>query len=680
MGALQIENYIQMSVLLFTIGALAALALGKRDRLCNLVSNGICIASGLLLMVASVMKLLGASGLIQIGLLRSTLPFLALEMKIDNLSALFLMVLSILVVCVSIYSIGYISHYYGKRKVGLFNFLYITFILSMIFVFTSSNAVFFYIAWEAMSLLSYFLVIFESERMENQRAGTLYIVMTHIATAFLLIGFMIIYSYTKSFDLFGSSDAIPDTAKNIIFILFVLGFGTKAGAIPVHIWLPYAHPAAPSNVSALMSGIMIKTAIYGLIRFVLDFLGVQHVWWGALLIGVGIVSAVLGVAYALMEQDIKRLLAYSSVENIGIILIGLGVSFTALAQGNETVGALALIASTLHAVNHTFFKGGLFLGAGSVHYATGTKDIEKLGGLIKSMPITALLVLCFSLAISAIVPFNGFISEWLTYQSIFAYISPGQPGTNILFILAVAALGLAGALAAACFVKLFGISFLGLPRSEEISHVEEVPVVMNAGMGILAALCLLLGTFPLVIIRLIDGVAGELIGRSVFDQLQGGFVITWYSMDLTGTAISPFEILIALGVLTLFALLAIRVYGGKYIERKYGTWDCGFEGINSRMQYTATGFSKPIKIVFRILFRPSRKTEAIGGTDYYPDRIEYKVASESIFEKYVYLPAYSRVRTFSRKAKFLVQTGSIHNYLIYIFITILVLMAYNRFV
>ena len=240
----------------------------------------------------------------------------------------------------------------------------------MIFVFTSSNAVFFYIAWEAMSLLSYFLVIFESERIENQRAGTLYIVMTHIATAFLLIGFMISYSYTKSFDLFGNSDAIPDGAKTMIFILFLLGFGTKAGAIPVHIWLPYAHPAAPSNVSALMSGIMIKTAIYGLIRFVLDFLGIQQAWWGGLLIGLGIISAVLGVAYALMEHDLKRLLAYHSVENIGIILIGLGVSFTALAQGSQLIGSLALTASILHTLNHTLFKGGLFLGAGSIHYAT----------------------------------------------------------------------------------------------------------------------------------------------------------------------------------------------------------------------------------------------------------------------------------------------------------------------
>lgn len=680
MGALQIENLIQTSIFLFFIGALAALALSKKHRLCNLVSNSICILAGLLLLIASVMKVLSGDGLIQVGLFQSTLPFLALELKMDGLSALFLIMLSILTVCVSVYSMGYISHYYGKRNVGLFNFLYITFILSMIFVFTSSNVVFFYIAWEAMSLLSYFLVIFESERVENQRAGTLYIVMTHIATAFLLIGFMISYSYTKSLDLFGNSHAIPDGAKTVIFILFLIGFGTKAGAIPVHIWLPYAHPAAPSNVSALMSGIMIKTAIYGLIRFVLGFLGIEQAWWGGLLIGLGIISAVLGVAYALMEHDIKRLLAYSSVENMGIILIGLGVGFTALAQGNQLIGSLALTASILHTLNHTLFKGGLFLGAGSIHYATETKDIDKLGGLIKTMPITAVFVLCFSLAISAIVPFNGFISEWLTYQSIFAHIAPGQPGTNILFILAVAALGLAGALAAACFVKLFGISFLGTPRSEHVSGSKEVPITMNIGTGVLAALCLAIGVFPLLIIRLIDRVVFGLVGSSILDQLQGGFVFTWYSMSLSSNQISSFEILVALAILTLLTLLSLRFFGGKYIERKYGTWDCGFEAINSRMQYTATGFSKPIKIVFRILFRPSRKTEAKGGTKYYPGRIAYTVASESIFEKYVYQPVFKRVRVFSRRTKFLVQTGNIHNYLIYIFATILVLMAYNRFI
>ncbi len=677
MGSL--HSLIQISLLLFFIGSLIALALSKKDILCNLISNTVCVISSALLLFASVGKILSGNDVIRIKLFESAFSFIGLELTIDGLSAVFLIALSVLTMCVSIYSIGYISCYYGRRNVGLFNFLYIFFILSMILVFTSSNAIFFYVAWEAMSLISYFLVVYESERPLNQRAGILYIVMTHIGTAFLLIGFLVCYSYTGSLDIFGNTDAIPEGAKSIVFILFLVGFGTKAGVIPVHIWLPYAHPAAPSNISALMSGIMIKTAIYGLIRFILGFLGIGQAWWGGLIIGLGIISAVLGVAYALIEHDIKRLLAYHSVENIGIILIGMGVSFTALAYGNGVIGSLALIASILHTFNHTLFKGGLFLGAGSIQYATGTRDIEKLGGLIKSMPFSAVFVLCFSLAISAIVPFNGFISEWLTYQSIFYYIVPGQAVINILFILAVAALGLAGALAAACFVKLFGISFLGLPRSECASDAKEVPFTMNMGIGILATLCLTVGVFPLFIIGLIDRATAGLVGFSIFNRLKGGFIFTWYSMELSGNRISPFEVLIILLALSLLVLAAIRILGGRYVERKYGTWDCGFEALNSRMQYTATGFSKPIKIVFRILFRPSRKTEIKGGV-YHPSSIEYVMDSESIFEKYLYLPALIRVKLFSRRTKFLVQTGNIQSYLIYIFITILGLLAYNKFV
>jgi hydrogenase-4 component B len=680
MGILQFDNYIQLCILLFFIGSIIALGLNKKARLCNYVSNGISIIATALLAFASIMQIMGGKDVIKLSLLKSTLPFIRLEMTIDGLSAIFLLILSLLTICVSTYSIGYISSYYGKRNVGLFYFLYMSFILSMIFVFTSSNAVFFYIVWEGMALLSYFLVIYESERSENRQAGTLYIVMTHIGTAFLLIGIMISYSYTNSFDLFGSSDAIPAGAKNVIFIMYLLGFGTKAGAIPLHIWLPYAHPAAPSNVSALMSGIMIKTAVYGLIRFVMGFLGLQEAWWGILIIIIGIVSAVLGVAYAMMETDIKRILAYSSVENMGIILLGLGVSFTALAYGNLLVGQLALIASILHTLNHALFKGGLFLGAGSVHYATGTKDIEKLGGLIKKMPITALLVLCFSLAVSSIVPFNGFIGEWLTMQSIFASVAHGQHGINILLILGVAALGLAGALAAACFVRFFGISFLGIERSEHALKAEEVPRSMNIAMGILALICLSIGIFPLVAIKLIDRASYGLLGSSILDQIQGGFLVSWYSMEFTSNRISSFEILAVLVVIILLSLLALRVLGGKYIERRYGTWDCGFEALNSRMQYTATGFSKPIRIIFRILFRPSRKRSTKGGTAYYPETIEYTVDSESVFEKYIYKPVFVRARIWSRRTKFTVQTGNIHNYLTYIFITVIVLMAYNSFI
>jgi hydrogenase-4 component B len=673
------KTLFQISILLYLSAVFASLVFIKRHKLCNIVSNIICILAAVFGIIASLMHILSGKGKIVLETFKSAIPFITVNITIDKLSAFFVLALSVLVLSVSMYSIGYVSHYYGKRNVGLFNFLYSTFILSMILVMTAGNTVFFFIVWEAMSLISYFLVVFESEKEENQRAGTLYIIMTHVGTAFLLIAFMIMFSYTKSFDMFGSSAAIPVFAKNIMFVLFLIGFGTKAGVIPVHIWLPYAHPAASSNVSALMSGIMIKTAIYGMIRFMLVYLNIQQTWWGILILGIGVISAVLGVAYALMEHNIKRLLAFHSIENIGIILIGLGVSFIAFAQKNEPLGALALMASLFHTFNHTLFKGGLFLGAGSIQYSTHTMDIEELGGLIKKMPVTALLMLSFSLAISAIVPFNGFASEWLTYQSLFANIQPGQAGINIASILSVAALGLSGALAVACFVKLFGISFLGIPRSKHASHAKEVPLTMNIGMGILAMLCLAAGIFPMLFIKVIDNVIMSMGTKSIMENLQGGLLIAYYPLSVSGNSISPIEVLTIIISVILGSLFVIRIIGGKYAERKYGTWDGGYEALNSRMQYSATGFSKPLRIVLKILYRPGREIEVEeGASPYFPTSIKYKVSTEPIFEKYLYVPILNITKKFSRRIKFSVQTGNVHRYLLYIFLAVLALMLYNR--
>lgn len=680
MAILSINNLFMTSVLLYSTAAAASLFLMKWQKICNLISNIICIAASVFGVISSMMILLSENSQIDIHLLESSFPFISADLRIDNLSAFFLLSMSILVGCVSIYSIGYVSHYIGKRNVGLLNFLYSTFILSMVFVMTASTTVFFFIAWEAMSILSYFLVIFESDQEENLRAGTLYVIMMHVGAALLLIGFMTAFSYTKSFDIYSSSATMPEHTKDLLFILFIIGFGIKAGAIPFHIWLPHAHPAAPSNASALMSGIMIKTAIYGILRFIFDFLGVRHIWWGAIILVIGIVTAVIGVAYAFTEKNIKRLLAYSSIENVGIIFIGLGSGFIAYANGKLMISALAITASLLHSFNHTLFKGALFLGAGSIQYSTHTKNMEKLGGLIKKMPVTSLFILGGALSVSALIPFNGFISEWLTYQSLFATVSIGQAGLNILTILAVAALAISGALAVASFVKFFGISFLGLPRSSQASHAKEVPGVMNVGIGILVSLCLFIGLFPILILIVIDKVIINLMGTSLISQLKGGLLVAFYPIDISGNTISPLVMLIIITGVILIALFLIRVIGGKYIERKYGTWDCGFEALNSRMQYSATGFSKPINIAFKLLFRPSRKIKVTGkNTEYHPESIEYATSSESIFEKYIYNLAFGKIQNIAKKIKYRVQTGNIRNYLLYIFVAILVLMLYNRF-
>lgn len=671
----------QASLVIYLLAAAFSLVLIKQQKWGTIVAQTLCITAAAAGAAGAIGQIYTGNPPLKATFFTSTLPFMVIDLRVDPLSAFFLLALSVLVIAVSLFSMGYLSHYEGHRNTGLFNFLYAAFILAMILVIVAGNGVFFLIAWEAMSLLSYFLVVFESEREENQRAGTLYIIMTHIGTAFLWIALMIMYRYTGSFDMFAASDAIPALAKNLMFICFLIGFGTKAGVIPVHIWLPYAHPAAPSNVSALMSGIMIKTALYGMIRFVLCYLQIQELWWGVLILVVGLLSAVLGVAYAYMEHNIKRLLAFCSVENIGIILIGLGISFIALAEDNQFIGSLALAAALFHTFNHTLFKGGLFLGAGAIQFATGTKDMEELGGLIKKMPGTALWVLAFSLAISAIPPFNGFISEWLTFQALFASIGPGQAGVNILLILTVAGLGLSGAMAAASFVKLFGISFLGLPRSPQAANAQEVPLTMQAGMGLLATACLIIGLCPMIFLRLIDRVVMPLVGQGAAGQLQGGLLLAVTPLQISGNSISPAGLLAVLAVMILSSLLLLRLIGGKYIVRKYGTWDCGFSGLNARTQYSATGYAKPLRIVFRILYQAGRELEIESGKSaYFPQAIKYTVTTESIFEKYLYQPVVRRLIQFSRRTKLTVQTGSIHLYLIYIFVTVLALMIYNRLV
>lgn len=668
-----------LSVIFYLIAAILSLVLARKQRLCTLAANIACMVAAASGLSSSLLILLSGKGLTEIDVFQSKIPLLTFNIRIDSLSAFFLLGLSIITICVSLYSIGYLSHYNGKRNVGRFNLLYSLFILSMVLVFSLGNAISFLFAWEVMSAVSYFLVVFESEKEENQKAGTLYLIMTGIGTAFLLASFMLMYGFTHSFDLAASSASIPANVKNLMFVFFLIGFGTKAGVIPLHIWLPAAHPAAPGNVSALMSGVMIKTAIYGILRFILIYLQVQETWWGAVLLIVGIVSAVLGVAYAMMEHNIKRLLAFHSIENIGIILIGIGTGFVALARNNALIGSLALMAALFHTLNHTLFKSGLFLGAGSIQYATHTKDIEKLGGLIKKMPFTALFMLCFSIAIAALVPFNGFVSEWLTYQSIFAGMAPGLAALNVLLILAVAALALSGALAAACFAKLFGISFLGKPRSDLASNASEVPWTMRISMGLIAVICLAAGLFPLAFIQLINPVVINLGGTTLTDQLQGGFLFAWLPLKMTNSAISPLSLLAVLIGIVLVSMLFLRIAGGKYIKRKYGTWDCGYEALNARMQYTATGFSKPLKIVFRILFRPTRARKTSGDLPYHPEKIEYFVTSESIFEKYLYEPSVKFLQQLSQKTKDTVQTGSIRRYLTYIFLTLIALMLYNIF-
>ncbi|RPH33984.1 hydrogenase 4 subunit B, partial [bacterium] len=433
------------------------------------------------------------------------LPLGELSLHLDSLSAFFLLVISIVGTFVSLYSPGYAAHTAGAGRTGILVFLYNLFLLMMAGVVIAGDAILFLILWEVMSLTTFFLIVFDKKSSASRRAGFLYVIMTHGGTAFLVVMFLLLFASTGSFSfstLQGAGATIPEPVKTIIFLCALVGFGTKAGIIPLHIWLPEAHPAAPSNVSALMSGVMIKTGIYGMVRVFFGFLGPGAEWWGILVLVLAVTSSVLGVLYALMEHDLKRLLAFHSIENIGIILMGIGAAMLFSASGNHPLAALALLAGLYHVLNHAVFKGLLFLGAGSVVNATGTRNMEKLGGLVRRLPATAALFLVGSIAISALPPLNGFVSEWLTFQALLQGFTIASLAVKIAIPLTVALLALTGALAAACFVKAFGITFLGLPRSEAASAAHEPGKLMLGAMGGLAFLCFLLGIAPGLVITM----------------------------------------------------------------------------------------------------------------------------------------------------------------------------------
>ncbi len=664
-------------LILYLSGALLSLLACRSQKLSGTIANTAAAAASLTGIIFCACKLLIYTGeAFDITLKTGVYP-ISVSFHIDNLSVFFVLVISLLTFVVSIYSIGYLKHYYDSRNIGVFGFLYNLFALSMIMVVTSGHIFFFLVAWEIMSMVSYFLVVFENEKTETQKAGTIYIIMTHIGTAFIIAAFVLIYQYTGSAS-FSEIDAsgIPSSAKNIIFIFSLIGFGTKAGIIPLHIWLPMAHPAAPGNISALMSGVMIKTAAYGIIRIVFGVLGGEYLWWGTATLLLGGISAILGIAFALMETDIKKLLAYSSVENMGIIFIGIGLSEIACSKGNAVLAAFSLAASLLHVFNHSVFKGLLFLGAGSVHYSTGTRNMEKLGGLIRKMPYTALFFLMGALSISALPPFNGFVSEWAIYQALFASAGAGSSWMKIIIIITAALLAMAGVLAAASFIKAFGTAFLAMPRTSLAEKAGEVPRTMLAGMGILAALCLAAGIFPVYVLKLLDGISIEILSTSIFQGKAGysGLILHSY---LANTSISPAALVIAGLLLMPAVVLAARYMSRNSNLRNYGTWDCGYRQLNSRMQYTATGFSKPVRIVFRAFYRPQRELQIEQGSGrYFFKRARYKVSTVSVFEKYLYEPVVKNVINFARRMRLIIQTGSIHTYLIYIFVVVIAMLVY----
>jgi len=465
--------------------------------------------------------------------------------------------------------------------------------------------------------------------------------------------------------------------RNAAFVLALFGFGAKAGIVPLHVWLPMAHPVAPSHVSALMSGVVIKMGIYGLVRVTIDLLVGGPSWWGGLVLGIGTVSALLGVLYALMEHDLKRLLAFHSVENIGIIFIGLGAGLLFQSYGLTTLATLSVVGGLYHTLNHACFKGLLFLGAGSVLHATGTRNMEELDGLVKRMPRTAFFFLVGACAISALPPLNGFASEWLVFQALLGGSAIPQAEVALIMPIAVAMLALSSGLAAACFVKAFGITFLALPRTLAAERAHESPVSMQAGMLTLAVACVALGLAPSVIVPLLES---SLAGLNGFTATTVVFTPA-LPLQVPGTFGQMSAPLLAVGLAVLLTLvpLALRILGADQRLRVGDTWGCGRIGQTPRMQYTATAFAEPLRRIFAELYRPTQdlSIDFHPASKYFVQSIEYRSEIHPWFERVLYGGLVLVLRTTARWVRRL-QGGSLHLYLLYMTLAFLVLLTAAR--
>ncbi len=604
------------------------------------------------------------------------LPDLPFHLRIDPLAGFFLMLLGSVSAGISVYAAGYFREEPSGR-LALIGCQYHVFLASMAFVLLADDAYLFMVSWETMALASYFLVITDHRQPEIRSAGFLYLLIAHLGALAILLCFGVLHGGRGdySFDALRAAQLQPAWAT-VAFLLAFFGFGAKAGILPLHAWLPEAHPAAPSPVSALMSGIMIKTAIYGMVRVIFDLIGNVRWEWGLVVLAIGAGTTLFGVLYALMQHDLKRLLAYHSVENIGIILLGLGMAMVFIGFGHPAAGALGLIAGLYHTLNHAVFKGLLFLGAGSILHSSGLRNLNDMGGLIHRMPKTAFYFLIGALAISALPPLNGFVSEWLTFQTALQAPILQNGIVRSLLPLFAATLALAGALTAMCFVKVYGIAFLGQAR--EPAHPSQLPHGGDAGnmerygMAWLAAGCFLLGLFPSSFLLILNRVSTSLTGHGLSEQAFAGSGWLWLVPTAPEQAsYSPLIFLVVIVAATLLAFLLVRrFYHGR--ARFADPWDCGYPEQTSRMQDTADAFGQPIRHVFGPLYLMKR---SLPGPDDAQPRYILKIEDRHWY--WLYLPV-ARAAEFVSSKIALLQQGRISVYLLYSFITLIALLVFVR--
>lgn len=633
-------------------------------------------AAGTAGMVAGVATL--ASGERFAAALPGLLPFAGVRLELDALGAVFVIAVAIVAIPASIFGISYTAHGLEGRAVQAG---FPLFVWSMLFVPVAGSASTFLVLWELMALSSLLLLLSEHHRNPDVApAAHWYAAMTHLGLVAILLALLLLGSHAGG-DSFAAmrqgAGAISPLVRSGIFLLALVGFGSKAGMVPLHVWLPRSHPEAPSHVSALMSGAMVKLGIYGLLRVSWDLLGGGPRWWGATVLALGILSAVFGILHALMASDLKRLLAYSTTENIGLILVGIGAAGLLATSGNRLLAGVALGAALLHVVNHAAFKGLLFLGAGSVMAATGTRDLDRLGGLLRRMPVTGTTFAIGALAIAALPPLNGFVSEWLLLQALVHSLPSEVTVVAVIMPFAVAAVALTGGLAAATFVKAFGTGFLARPRSTSAQEALEAPATMQMGLGMLAALCILLGLVPTLLSTALARAVAILRPLSDGPPLGGdGFVL---AVDGIGTTLSPLLLAGGLAVALSLTLLLVRWAGSGAAARKVETWGCGRSVQTARMEYTATSFAEPLQQVFDEVLRPDLDVDVSHRAEslYYIEAVRYRRGIHDAFERWMYEPVLRSVDRLGSAARAL-QNGSIHRYLGYGLVALIAVLVVAR--
>jgi hydrogenase-4 component B len=667
MNAIQL---LLLSVSIFVLGSILSLILSGFKQAARIVSGWLGAIASIVGLIAAIQALVAVPAPLN---LAGQLPFGNFTVQMDGLSALMVGIISVVSLAACIYSTSYLAHY-ADRNLGMLGFFTNLFIALMLLVVTVANAFYFLIFWEMMTLASYFLVIFESEKKESVQAGYLYMLVAHAGTALIMLSFFIFYSSTGSFDFSAFRQAqLSPILRDLVFLLGFIGFGAKAGVVPLHIWLPRAHPAAPSHVSALLSGVMIKTAIYGILRVCVDFLGASVLWWGMVVLFFGVLSAVLGVLFALAEHDIKRVLAYSSVENIGIILLGVGTGMIGLATRQPVVALLGFLAALYHTLNHAFFKSLLFLGAGSLDYRLHTRNLNEMGGIGKLMPLTGLSFLVGALAMSAIPPFNGFVSEWFTYQAFLTAGGGQEIVVRAMLPLCAMILALTGTLAVMVAIKTYGGAFTGPTRSKLAGQASEVPGAMLTGMIFLAVGCILLGICAPLIIPVLSNVVTGLLNTSAVSVAQASWI--YPVVQGQGVLSAPFILILLLGLLVVPVVL-VAVYNGYKAGRRFvkDPWACGY-GYTSQMSVSSSSFDQPVAVTFSALYAlrsgTKKPLEAIASWSRRARAAFSRM--EPVIENGIRRPTTRAVEYLGQQIQAL-QMGDIRMYCLYIILTLAILL------